>query len=149
MNPFDIIRDQIAKSVPFARHVGVELIEISDGTGIACLPQTDTSINHIGTQHAGALFTVAEAASGAAMAGALASVLLTVRPVTSRAKVSFLKIAKGRIEGTGRATRPSAEILQILQEKGSVQFEVDVKLTNEAGETVAEMTFEWDVRRTS
>ncbi len=75
MTLYDVIREQISKTVPFARHAGVELVRIDDGVGEAELRQTETSVNHIGSQHAGALFTLGEAASGAAMAGALAPLL--------------------------------------------------------------------------
>ncbi len=60
----EIIRDQLNRSVPFASHTGIAIDEIRDGEAIASLEQSDVTINHIGTQHAGALFTLGQAASG-------------------------------------------------------------------------------------
>ena len=70
MQVFDLLREQLGKTVPFANHVGVEIVEVGEGTATARLDEQPHTRNHIGSQHAGALFTLAEAASGGAMAGA-------------------------------------------------------------------------------
>eukprot|EP01041_Mallomonas_annulata_P024890 gene24889-biopygen17735 len=67
-----LVRDGMADTVPFARHTGVVLDEVGDGSAIVSLPASAEILNHVATVHAGALFTLAETASGAAMAGALA-----------------------------------------------------------------------------
>ncbi len=146
MTLYDVIREQISKTVPFARHAGVELVRIDDGVGEAELRQTETSANHLGSQHAGALFTLGEAASGAAMAGALAPLLLEIRPVAADARISFSKIAKGTISAIGRTSKPGAELLRALEQDGRVAFDVDVVLTDEAGDRVSMMTVEWNVK---
>lgn len=35
MSPYDMIKAQMGQAVPFADHVGIELIEIGDGTARA------------------------------------------------------------------------------------------------------------------
>ena len=70
MTPYDMIKAQLGTIVPFQNYVGVELLELADGTASAQLEQRDETTNHIKTQHAGAMFTLGEAASGAAMAAA-------------------------------------------------------------------------------
>ena len=146
MTPYDMIREQVGKTIPFARHAGVEVIRIADGEGVARLEQTKTSVNHIGSQHAGALFTLGEAASGAAMAGAFVSVLMSIRPVASNAQISFRKIAKGRISAVGRVTKSSPDLLKELEENGRVAFDVEVALTDNTGDTVAAMSVEWHLK---
>lgn len=66
---YDLIRKQLSSSVPFARHAGVEIEKIESGRATARLPFRAEGLNHLGTQHAAALFALGEAASGAAMAG--------------------------------------------------------------------------------
>ena len=83
-----MIKSHMMKVIPFSSLVVAELIEIADGTAIAALEQRTETSNHIGTQHAGAMFTLGEAASGAALGGALAPVLIEVRPVASGAHIS-------------------------------------------------------------
>ena len=148
MTPYDMIRDQISKSVPFARHAGVVITSLADGQGKGRLEQTDTSINHIGSQHAGALFTLGEAASGAALAGAFASVLFSVRAVAGRADIAFTKVAKGRISATASTSEPGCDLLAVLQAEGRVAFDVAVSMTDEAGDEVAQMTVAWHVKKT-
>ena len=88
MTPYDMIKAHLSKAVPFANHTGVVIEELAAGTARATLALRPEVSNHIGTMHAGAVFTLAEAASGAAMAGAFAN---------SRARSgSFSTLAKDR-----------------------------------------------------
>lgn len=146
MNMFQVIKDQF--NVPFATHTGVEITDVADGQGTARMPQTVTSINHIGSQHAGALFTLGEAASGAAMAGAFAPVILEVRPIAGKAEISYTKVAKGMITAQSRTLLPSTELLEKLNADGKVAFNVAVDLTNADGDQVAQMTVAWHVKKT-
>jgi len=148
MDMFELIKEQTRSTVPFAAHAGVTVTHVADGEGAAELPQTDTSINHIGSQHAGALFTLGEAASGAAMAGAFAPVILEVRPIAGKASITYTKVAKGTITATARTQQPGAELLKALDADGKVAFDVDVAFMNEAGEPVAEMAVAWHVKKT-
>ena len=147
MSPYDAIRAQLGTAVPFATHTGVELTEVGDGHALARLPQTDHSINHIQTQHAGALFTLGEAASGAAMAGALAPVLLTVRPVAAQAEIAYVAVARGTITAEAHTSEAGGALLSRLEAEGRVRFDVDVSLRDEAQETVATMRVGWHVSR--
>lgn len=52
--------------MPFARHSGVVLQEVADGAAVASLPPAPEILNHVATVHAGAVFTLAETASGSA-----------------------------------------------------------------------------------
>jgi acyl-coenzyme A thioesterase PaaI-like protein len=97
MSIYETIRAQMGAAVPFAKHVGIELLEIAPGKGVAILGETATSVNHIGSQHAGALFTLGETASGAAMAGTFADLMLNIRPVASDASLEYRKLARGKI----------------------------------------------------
>ncbi|MEP0070346.1 DUF4442 domain-containing protein [Pyruvatibacter sp.] len=146
MDMFQVIKEQF--NVPFATHAGVEITDVADGQGTAQMPQTETSINHIGSQHAGALFTLGEAASGAAMAGAFAPVILEVRPIAGKAEISYTKVAKGMITAQSRTLLPSTELLEKLNTDGKVAFDVAVDLTNADGDQVAQMTVAWHVKKT-
>ena len=147
MTPYDAIRAQMASAVPFATHAGVELTEIGDGHAAARLVQSGTSVNHIGSQHAGALFTLGEAASGGAMAGAFAPVLLTVRPVAARAEIAYLRIARGTITAEAETTEAGETLRAALEAEGRARFAVDVTLRAESEETVATMRVAWHVSR--
>lgn len=147
MTPFDMIKAQLGESVPFARHAGVKLTEIAAGAASAELEETATSINHIGTQHAGALFTLGETASGAAMAGLFADRLLAIRPVTTQSTIAYKKIAKGTITARAKVDGDSEALRAALDRDGRVRFSLSVALSNAAGAEVATMTVEWDVKK--
>ena len=147
MQPFDVLREQLGATVPFAKHVGVEILEVGEGVATARIDESAETKNHIGSQHAGALFTLAEAASGAAMAGAFLPVLLQVRPVAAQSTVRFLKIAMGSISAHATIGRDASGLLEELETQGKVQFPVDVILANVDDETVAEMRVDWHVSK--
>ena len=148
MDMYEFIKERVGTTVPFAAHTGITVTRVADGEGTAELPKTDTSINHIGSQHAGALFTLGEAASGAAMAGAFAPVLLEVRTIAGKAGITYTKIAKGTITANAHTADPAATRLQKLEADGKVAFDVTVDMTNEDDDKVAEMTVAWHVQKT-
>lgn len=146
MTPYDMIKAHMAEAIPFANHVGVELIKIADGSATAALDQRTETSNHIQTQHAGAMFTLGEAASGGALGGALAPVLLEVRPVAAGATISYVKIAKGRLTAHAKTDESGADLLARLKSDGKVAFGVDVDIRDGEDETVATMRVDWHVR---
>lgn len=145
---YEFIRQQLASTVPFARHAGIVVTEVTEGAGTARLTQTEVSINHIGSQHAGALFTLGETASGAAMAGTFAPVLLGVKPVAGSASINFRRVAKGTIAAHAVTDQPAEQLRALLDEKGKVRFPVNVALTDESENIVADMVVEWSVSKT-
>lgn len=143
----EMIRDQFNQNVPFAAHAGVRLLTLSPEGATAALDETPHSVNHIGSQHAGALFTLGEAASGAAMAGVFAPVLLEIRPLAAAASIRYSRIARGRITAAARVGTPAKALLATLADSGRVAFGVEVSMTDEGGEPVAQMQVEWHVAR--
>lgn len=143
----DMILAHLSQAVPFAAHVGVELVEMGDGEAKARLAERPEGLNHIATHHAGALFTLAEAASGAAMAGAFAPVLMGVRPVAAAAKIDYRRPAKGLITANAKTGQDGAALLSDLEANGKVRFGVHVTLQDEAGQEVAVMDVDWHVSK--
>ncbi|MFK7874830.1 MAG: DUF4442 domain-containing protein [Paracoccaceae bacterium] len=148
-NPYEMIRDHLSNAVPFANTVGVVLGTITDSTAIASLEQRPETSNHIQSQHAGAMFSLGEAASGAAAAGALAPVILQSRPVAKDAKIAYTKIAKGTLTAHAKTSRPGPDVLGELTSKGKVVFDVHVDIRDTDNDTVATMTVAWHVTSTA
>lgn len=146
MDMFSMIKAQLGSSVPFAAHTGVTLLDIADGRARAALDQSQQTSNHIGSQHAGALFTLAETASGAAMAGAFAAQLLSIRPVATAAQIRYLRIARGRITAHAHVDADLDALRATLASTRKAQFPVRIALRDEAGAEVADMTVEWNVK---
>ena len=148
MSPFEVIRSQLGQAVPFARHAGVVLTHVEEGLARAELEQTGTSVNHIGTQHAGALFTLGETASGGAMAGVFADRILSVRPIAGEAQIRYTRLAKGKIVAEARVAGARDALIAALERDGKVAFDVTVAMSDGEGKEVATMRVSWTVKAT-
>jgi uncharacterized protein (TIGR00369 family) len=146
MTDFDLIAKGMSQAVPFVGHLGVEVTSIGEGEAKALLPDRGELFNHVGSQHAGALFTVAETASGAAFVGAFAERMGELTPLARSAEISYEKIAKGPITATARLGIPAEEALATLDAEGKVEFPCEVELTDGDGAVVAVASVRWHVR---
>jgi uncharacterized protein (TIGR00369 family) len=146
MTDFELIAQGMNEAVPFVEHLGLEVLEISAGEATVRLPERTELTNHVGSQHAGALFTLAETASGAAFVGAFAERLGDVTPLARAAEISYKRIARGPIDASAKLGVPAAEALATLDAEGKVVFPCEVDLTDGDGERVATATVQWHVR---
>lgn len=144
---YETIRDQLTQNVPFARHAGVEIDKIGRGHASAHLPLRPEGLNHIGTQHAAALFALGETASGAAMAGTFAPILVELRPVAAEATIRYLGPAKGRVLAEARVEGEPDALIQAVRHDGKVRFPVLVSLKGEDGAEIGEMRVNWHISR--
>jgi len=143
---FDAIAKGMAVAVPYVSHMGIEVTEMSEGAATAVLPDRPELHNHVGSQHAGALFGVAETASGAAFVGAFAARMGDLTPLARGAEIAYVKVARGAVEAKAKLGVPAAEALATLDKDGRVDFSVEVEMTDGEGETVATATVDWNVR---
>jgi uncharacterized protein (TIGR00369 family) len=146
MLDFDAIAKGMAQAVPFAGHLNLEIESISEGEAVVLLPERPELTNHVGSQHAGALFTAAETASGAAFVGAFAERMGELTPLARSAEVSYEKIANGPILATAKLGIAPADAVAALDADGKVEFPCEVELTDQAGTRVARATIGWHVR---
>ena len=146
MTDFDLIAKGMTQAVPFAGHLNVQITEISEGEATVLLPDLPELKNHVGSQHAGALFTAAETASGAAFVGAFAERMGDVTPLARSAEIAYEKIANGEITAQARLGIDAAEALATLDAEGKVEFPCQVELSDGDGRRVATATVHWHVR---
>ncbi len=144
---YDAIKDQLNGAVPYAAHSGVSITELAEGTATSVLPASGETLNHIGTVHAGAMFTLAETASGAALAGAIAPELFNVVPVAASASIQYLKKAKGDLHATAHVAEGAGDVLATLRADGKVVFGIDVDILDAAENVVAKVSVDWHVSK--
>ncbi|HEX4731930.1 MAG TPA: DUF4442 domain-containing protein [Solirubrobacterales bacterium] len=142
----DAIAKGMALAVPYIGHMGIEVTAMSEGEATALLPDRPELHNHVGSQHAGALFGVAETASGAAFVGAFAARMGDVTPLARSAEIAYSKVARGPIEAKAKLGVPAAEALATVDADGRVDFSVEVEMTDAGGLVVATATVDWNVR---
>jgi uncharacterized protein (TIGR00369 family) len=143
---FDAIAKGMSLAVPFAGFLNLDIAEVSAGEATVVLPGRQELTNHVGSQHAGALFTAAETASGAAFVGAFAIRMGDVTPLARRAEIDYTKVASGRITATAKLGVEAAKALATLDADGKVEFPCHVVLTDSSGDQVATATVHWHVR---
>jgi len=146
MTDFDLIAKGMSQAVPFVGHLNLEITEISEGEATVVMPERPELLNHVGSQHAGALFTAAETASGAAFVGAFAERMGELTPLARSAEISYDKVAKGPITAKAKLGIAAAEAHETLDADGKVEFPCEVELTDADGAVVAAANVRWHVR---
>jgi acyl-coenzyme A thioesterase PaaI-like protein len=144
---FEAVRAGLEQAIPFNRHLGLEVVAVADGSGSVRLPDDPALLNHVGSQHAGGLFSAAEAASGAAFVGAFAERMGEITPLARSARIDYRKLAKGPIVATGTLSEDKAALLERLDADGRVEFAIDVSLRDADDVEVATTTVDWHVRK--
>lgn len=135
----------LGDAVPFARHAGVTLTALADGTATATVDDEPHRHNHVTTMHAGVIFTLAETASGGAMAATLATRIFEVRPVVSDASIRYLRPGRGSLTARAAVHGDPGAIRATLADAGRVDFEVVVDVSDERDRPVAEFRATWVV----
>ncbi|APA70404.1 hypothetical protein YQ44_24380 [Janthinobacterium sp. 1_2014MBL_MicDiv] len=140
---YDRIKQQMMDTLPFVRLLGISIDDIGAGTSRVSMPDDPKLHNHLGTQHAGALFTLAETASGAAMAGGFAELILGLRPVAKESRIRYQKVARGATRAEGRVPGDLAALKAQLAQDGKVAFPVEVDIFDSEGTLAAQVTVDW------
>ncbi|MCW3002594.1 MAG: hypothetical protein JWQ20_1892 [Conexibacter sp.] len=143
------MRAGLEQAVPFNQHLGLEVVELAIGRAVVRLPDDTGLRNHVGSQHASAVFAAGQAAAGAAVAATFVARLESVEPLPEGAEITYNKIPRAAITATAVLSATPDELLAELQRDGEVRFAVAVGLTDGAGDVVADMTARWLVRQES
>ncbi|MFI9203137.1 DUF4442 domain-containing protein [Streptomyces sp. NPDC053048] len=141
------IRAFVNALVPFQKLVGAEVVELGADRAVAVLPESGDTLNHVGTGHAGALFLLAEAAAGAALAGMLRERILATVFILRESRIAYRRKARGEIravadvpEGALPAAYPD------LAAGDRFETVVTSRLQDREGECVAEAVFTYHCR---
>ncbi|MEU8250484.1 DUF4442 domain-containing protein [Nonomuraea sp. NPDC048916] len=140
------VGDFLLQAVPFARTLGITFDHVGDGRAVCRLPDRTDLHNHLGGPHAGALFTLAESASGAAMLSALGDQLSRAVPMTTTATIHYRKPAMGEVVAEGRLLASRDDVIAQLDAGERPEFDVAVDVTNAEGVVVSSLTVGWTLR---
>lgn len=131
---------QFVVGLPFNQRIGLAAEE----SGELSLPDDATLHNHVGTVHAGALFTLGEAASGIPIADVVTK--LGAMPIAKSATIAYRRPASGKIRAVGAIAEELDAIAARLKAEGKTVVEVGVSMKDAAGTEVATMTVTWHLR---
>ncbi|WP_240136276.1 DUF4442 domain-containing protein [Streptomyces sp. MUM 178J] len=138
--------EMVAASVPMVRTLNLEFLESTPERAVVRLPDQPAYHNHVGGPHAGAMFTLAETASGAVVMGAFGDQLSRAVPLAVTAEIAYKKLAKGVVTATATLGRPRDEVVAELDAGGRPEFPVSISITREDGAVTGEMTVVWTLR---
>ncbi|MDH2390661.1 DUF4442 domain-containing protein [Streptomyces sp. HNM0663] len=138
--------EMVAASVPMVRTLNLEFLESTPERAVVRLPDQPAYHNHVGGPHAGAMFTLAETASGAVVMGAFGDQLGRAVPLAVTAEIAYKKLAKGVVTATATLGRPRDEVVAELDAGGRPEFPVSISITREDGAVTGEMTVVWTLR---
>ncbi|MDX3073958.1 DUF4442 domain-containing protein [Streptomyces sp. NPDC088354] len=143
------IAELLTATVPMVRTLNLEYEETTAERAVLRLPDQADYHNHVGGPHAGAMFTLAESASGAIVLAAFADQLSRAVPLAVRAEISYKKLAMGPVTATAELGRPAAEIVAELDKGERPEFPVTVAIRREDGAVTGEMSIVWTLRPNS
>ncbi|WP_432585638.1 DUF4442 domain-containing protein [Streptomyces sp. HD1123-B1] len=140
------IGEMLAATVPMVRTLNLEIVEATAESAVLRLPDQSDFHNHVGGPHAGAMFTLAESASGAIVIAAFGDQLGRAVPLAVRSEIAFKKLAMGPVTATARLGRPVADVIAELDAGERPEFPVNVEITREDGAVTGEMSITWTLR---
>ncbi|MCK1798956.1 DUF4442 domain-containing protein [Streptomyces sp. XM4193] len=140
------IGDLMLASVPMTATLNLEFLETGADRAVVRMPDQSAYHNHVGGPHAGAMFTLAESASGAIVMSAFADQLGRAVPLAVRAEISYQKLAMGPVTATAKLGRPVADVVAELDEGERPEFAVEIDITREDGAVTGQMSIVWTLR---
>jgi len=132
--------------LPLVEAIGARVIEARPGYARMAMPRSPLVVNHIGAFHAGALYTFAETAAGAAIA--MSFDLMAVTVVNRRGEIRYFKLATESVES--EAALPQKEIDRVngeIEKNGKAVLPFSVALKNPDGVTACEADFDFILRK--
>lgn len=139
------IQHMLPKLVPFVKFVGLTIDSVEDGTATASLASRPEVHNHLGTMHAGALYTTGESATGAVVLSLFGDLFPNVFIALKNATVAHTKARPGDLLATATLQGDAAAIRAGFDATGKADFDVAVVFTVDGTET-ANVTYTWAAR---
>ena len=145
MKPPVDLASMLTAMIPFIGTVGIRIDEVGRGAATATLPARHEVNNHLGTAHAGAVYTLGESASGGVVLSLFGDLLPNLFVALKSATVAHHKAAAGDVVATARLTGDGRAIRGGYESTGKADFDVVVEMA--VGDvSVASMTYTWAVR---
>lgn len=136
------------QAVPMVGTLSLEFDELSPTRAVMRLPEQPAYFNHVGGPHAGAMFTLAESASGALVLANFGDRLADATPLAVEASIRYRKLAMGDVTATAVMMRTAAEVLAELDAGGRPEFVIEITIATDDGTVTGEMTIVWTLKPT-
>jgi acyl-coenzyme A thioesterase PaaI-like protein len=141
----EAVKTMFPTVVPMVGTLNLRFDGLTADEAVMVLPDQKEYHNHIAGPHAGAMFTLAESASGALVLANFGDRMAEVTPLAVSAQIRYLAVAMGDVTGTARMTRTADDVLAELAEGKRPEFAVEIELSA-GGKVTGQMTVVWTLR---
>ena len=132
--------------VPMVGTLQLEFLDLAAQRALLRLPDQPAYRNHIGGPHAGAMFTLAESATGAIVLGNFGPHLDRATPLAVEATIRYRRVAMGPLYAEALLHDSPEEILARLGDGERPEFRIEVTLAMEDWTMTGEASFLWTLR---
>jgi thioesterase domain-containing protein len=140
----DKVNELTTGSIPLAKFVGAEVVELERGYVKMQLP-FEQNVNHIGIMYAGSLFTIGELPGGALFFSAFD--VTKCYPIVTEMSIKFLKPAKTAVTVESRISEEEiARVTKEVEENGKSIYILEQEIKDESGEICAITTARYQAR---
>lgn len=134
--PIELVRQLTEEQIAFVKRSGLKAEVLEPGRVRLCMPLAGNQ-NHIGSMYAGALFTLAEIPGGALFLTSFDA--QRFYPIVKEMNLRFRRPATGDIRVEASLADEEIQRLQTqATEQGKAEFVLQLQLTDDSGEVVAE-----------
>lgn len=137
---------QMPTLVPMVGTLGLEFLDLAPQRALLRLPDDPAYHNHIGGPHAGAMFTLAESATGALVLGNFGRDLHVATPLAVEATIRYRRVAMGPLYAEALMHDTPQSVRDLLQAGERPEFRIEVVLSTEDWRVTGEASFLWTLR---
>lgn len=142
----ELVKVNFPQAVPMAGTLNLDFGELNSEVAVVSMPDQPPYHNHVGGPHAGAMFTLAETASGVLIFHNFGDMLDKATPLAVTATIRYLKLAMGEVTATATMGTPVEQILAELEAGKRPEFDIDVSIANSEGVETGKMAITWTLK---
>ena len=132
--------------VPMARTLNLVVEEASPGRAVLRMPDQSEFHNHVGGPHMGAMFTLAESATGVVIVATFRDLLDRAVPLATSVTGDFRKLAMGEVRATASLLSDPDAVRAELADGVRPRFDVSADVTRANGDVVCSFVVTWTLR---
>jgi uncharacterized protein (TIGR00369 family) len=145
---FTTLVSQMPTAVPMVGTLNIEFLELAPQRVVLRLPDQPEYHNHIGGLHAGAMFTLAETATGAIVLGNFGMHMDRATPLAVESTIRYKRIAMGPMYAEALMHDTPESIMAKLDAGERPEWRIEVSLATEDWTVTGEASFLWTLKPT-
>jgi uncharacterized protein (TIGR00369 family) len=145
---FTTLVSQMPTAVPMVGTLNIEFLELAPQRVVLRLPDQPEYHNHIGGLHAGAMFTLAETATGAIVLGNFGMHMDRATPLAVESTIRYKRIAMGPMYAEALMHDTPESIMARLDAGERPEWRIEVSLATEDWTVTGEASFLWTLKPT-